>query len=89
MLRKIAELYREKQEFLLLEAAYATVAVASFIIAAIVALFNQAFGIAILIIPIIMLVMLVVNIVAWSLVRLFVDAAEKREGDSKGKSLKK
>ena len=73
MINDIIKLYKEGKELTLLEIAYFTITVISFAVAGVVALFNQSFGVSVLIVPLIALVAGVMNIVAWSLVKLIVE----------------
>jgi len=73
MINDIIKLYKEGKELTLLEIAYFSITVISFAIAGIVALFNQSFGVSVLIIPLVALVAGLMNIVAWSLVKLIVE----------------
>lgn len=68
LLQRFVELYQEGKELVLLEWTYLLLAVAFFLLAGIVALFNQALGVGVLIIPLVSFVTLTMNIVAWSLI---------------------
>lgn len=73
MINYIVKLYREGRELALLEIAYFAITVFAFVVAAIVALFSQSLGVSILVVPLVSLIAGVMNIVAWSLVKLFVE----------------
>ena len=73
MVNDIIKLYKEGQKLVLLEIAYFAITVFTFGVAGIVALFNQSLGVSILIIPLVALVACVMNIIAWSLVKLIVE----------------
>ena len=83
MIKTLVRLYKERRELTLLEIAYFTLSVISFIIAGTVALFNQSLGVSILIVPLFALVAGVVNIVAWSLVKLLIGGLADKKGDGK------
>lgn len=70
MVKYIVKLYKEHHELTLLEISYAILLVISFVIAAILALFNHAIGTSALIIPLVCLVTGIMNVVAWSLIKM-------------------
>lgn len=89
MIKGLIKLYKERRELTLLEIAYFALSVISFIVAGTIALFNQALGISILIVPLFALIAGVVNIVAWSLVKLLVEGLANKKSDGKiAKSVK-
>ena len=90
MINDIIKLYKEGKELTLLEIAYFTITIVSFAVAGIVALFNQSFGVSILVVPLVALVAGVMNIVAWSLVKLIVEniIASRKEKSASGKAKK-
>jgi len=73
MINDIIKLYKEGKELTLLEIAYFAITIVTFAIAGVIALFNQSFGVSILIVPLVALIAGVMNIVAWSLVKLIVE----------------
>ena len=83
------KLYREKKQLTLLALAYCIIAGIFVFVAGICALFNQSFGISMLIIPLSALAALCFNIVVWALVKLILDSAESREADKKSTQTKK
>ncbi len=90
MINDIIKLYKEGKELTLLEIAYFTITIISFAIAGVIALFNQSFGVSILIVPLVALVAGVMNIVAWSLVKLIVEhMISSRKEKSKSDKAKK
>ena len=83
MIKGLIKLYKERRELTLLEIAYFALSVISFIVAGTIALFNQSLGISILIVPLFALIAGLVNIVAWSLVKLLVEGLANKKSDSK------
>ncbi len=83
MFKGLINLYEGHRELTLLEITYFTLTVITFIVAGTIALFNQNLGVSMLIVPLITLIIGVVNIVAWSLVRLFVESLIERKADKK------
>lgn len=73
MVNDLIKLYKEGQKLTLLEIAYFAITILAFGVAGIVALFNQSLGVSILIIPLITLIAGVMNIIAWSLVKLIIE----------------
>ena len=73
MINDIIKLYREGRELTLLEIAYFAITLLAFGVAGVVALFNQSLGVSILIVPLVSLIAGVMNIVAWSLVKLIIE----------------
>ena len=86
MVKGLIKLYEERRELTLLEIAYFALSVVSFVVAGTVSLFNQALGISILIVPLIALIAGIVNIVAWSLVKLSIESLANKK--SSGKTVK-
>lgn len=91
MSKKIIKLYHEKRELLLLQIFFGSVAVIFFILAGFVALFNQALGVGILIVPFVFFISLLVNTVAWALIKSFIEFLEEKnvEQSPKQKPAKK
>ena len=94
MINDIIKLYKEGRELTLLEIAYFAITVVSFAVAGVVALFNQSLGVSVLIIPLVALVAGVMNIVAWSLVKLIIEhlmasRKEKKVAEKSEKPAKK
>lgn len=73
VLDRFSELYQSGKELVLLEWAYLIISVASFLLAGIFALFNQALGVGVLIIPLVAFIAFSMNIVAWALVKFAVE----------------
>lgn len=67
-------LYQNRRELVLLEWAYAALAVTSLIVAGLFALLNQPLGVGLLIIPLVSFIALTMNIVAWALVKLLIES---------------
>lgn len=86
MIDRIIDLYKSKRELTLLQSAYVIIAVVSFLIAGIFALFNQALGIGVLIIPLISFVAFIVNTVTWSLVKSLSEYLIEHKAEVKGKT---
>ncbi len=78
MIKDLIKLYKDRRELTLLEIAYFILSILSFVAAGVVALFNQSLGVSILIVPLVALVAGVMNIVAWSLVKLIIEALAKK-----------
>lgn len=89
MIDKLVKLYEDKRELTLLEIAYFAISIISFFIAAILALFNQALGVSILIVPFCALIAGVMNIVAWALVKLVIEELVKSKKKPAAKSADK
>jgi len=70
---KIVELYRADKKMDLLQYAYGMLFVAVTLVAGLIALINQAVGVAFLIIPLICLISWCMNVVAWSIVKTAVE----------------
>ena len=86
MVNDLIKLYKEGQKLVLLEIAYFTITILAFGVAGIVALFNQSLGVSILIIPLVTLVAGIMNIIAWSLVKLIIEhmiASRKHKASKK------
>ncbi|MBQ3309557.1 hypothetical protein IJG78_02670 [Candidatus Saccharibacteria bacterium] len=94
MIKDLIKLYKERRELTLLEITYFTLSVITFAVAGIIALFNQSLGVSILIVPLIALIAGVVNIVAWSVVKLVIESLINRKNadkaaDKPAKTIKK
>lgn len=74
ILSYLKQLHQNRRELVLLEAAYLLIAILSFLLAGSIALFNQPLGNSFLIIPLVAFVAFSTNIIAWALVKLFVEA---------------
>ncbi len=83
MIKGLIKLYKDRRELTLLEIAYFALSVISFVVAGTVSLFNQSLGVSILIVPLIALVAGVVNIVAWSLIKIFIEALANKKDETK------
>ena len=69
----IIKLYKNHRELLLVEITYLIIMLLAFIVAGVIALFNQNFGVAALIVPLVALIALVMNIVAWAIIKLVLE----------------
>lgn len=85
MINDIIKLYKDGKKLTLLEIAYFAIAIISFGIAGVIALFNQSFGVSILIVPLIALIAGVMNIVTWALVKLIIEHLVASRNNSKAK----
>ena len=74
MIKELIKLYKDGKEFFLLELGFFTLSVISFAVAGIVALFSQALGLKILIVPLVTFIVGLINIVAWAVIKLIVDS---------------
>ena len=83
MIKGLIKLYKDRRDLTLLEIAYFALSVFSFIVAGTISLFNQSLGVSILIVPLIALVAGVVNIVAWSLVKILIEGLANKKDDGK------
>ena len=72
-LNRFSELYQSGKELVLLEWTYLAISVVSFLLAGVFALFNQALGVGVLIIPLVAFIAFSMNIVAWALVKFAVE----------------
>lgn len=73
MVKGLIKLYKENRVLVLLDIAYFALSILSFLLAGVVALFNQPLGVSILIVPLAALVACVMNVVAWAIVKLVMD----------------
>lgn len=73
VLKYFSKLYAEKKELALLEWTYLAMAIISVIIAGILALFDRALGVSVLIVPLVAFVAMSMNVVAWALIKLAAD----------------
>ena len=91
MINDIIKLYKNGKELTLLEIAYFVITLVSFAVAGVIALFNQSLGVSVLIVPLIALIAGIMNIVAWSLVKLIIEhlIAARDNKDSKDVKAKK
>lgn len=69
----IIKLYKNHRELLLVEITYLIVMLLAFAVAGIIALFNQSFGVAALVVPLVALIALLMNIVAWAIIKLVLE----------------
>ncbi len=69
----IIKLYKNHRELLLVEITYLVITLLAFTIAGVIALFNQSFGVAALVVPLVALIALVMNIVAWAMIKFVLD----------------
>ena len=93
-------LYKEHKQFALIEWTYAILTVATLLIVGLVNLINPSVGAGLLIIPLVCFIAFAMNLVAWSLIKTFLDyldartakpsqPAEKTDKADKAKSSKK
>ncbi len=86
LIKYFTNLYKENRQISLLTWVYGSVAIVSLIIAGLFALINQSLGHILLFIPGICVLVLVLNLVIWSLIRSTIEALEdskKRKKNSK------
>jgi hypothetical protein len=88
ILEYFSRLYAEKRELALLEWTYLAMVIASILIAGVFALFNQALGVGILIVPLVAFIAMSMNVVAWALIKLAADTIlpKKMPGDKQSKT---
>lgn len=84
-------LYKSRKQVILLTWAYLFLAAVTVLIAGICALINQSVGVAMLIIPLVAIIALCMNVVAWSFVRFIIDVVtiRVREKEAQEKAAKK
>lgn len=84
-------LYKGRKQVILLSWAYLALAAATVLIAGICALVNQSVGVAMLILPLVAIIALCMNVVAWSFVRFIIDVITIRvkEKEAQEKAVKK
>jgi len=68
-----SKLYKERRELTLLQWAYLALVIGSVVVAGIFALFDRAVGVGILIVPMVALIAMSMNVVAWALIKLTAD----------------
>ncbi len=83
MIKDLIKLYKDRRELTLLEITYFALSVVSFAIAGILALFNQALGLSVLVVPLVAFIAGLMNIVAWAVVRLIIEGLINREKPDK------
>ena len=86
LIKYFTNLYKENRQISLLTWIYGSIAILSLIIAGLFALINQAFGQFLLWIPGLAILVLISNLVVWSLIRSILDAideAKKRKKNNK------
>lgn len=92
MVNTIIKLYKNHRELTLLEMTYFIMMILAFMVAGIVALFSQSLGVSILVVPLVCLIAGVMNLVAWSLVKLALDNLiswhDKKNGGEKAPKAK-
>ena len=84
-MKHFAKLHDEKRELAMLEWAYLIIAVGAVIIAGILALFDQALGWAVMVVPMLAAIALCTNVVAWALIKLAADTFLTKKSDKNGK----
>ncbi len=84
-------LYKGRKQVILLSWAYLALAAVTVLIAGICALVNQSVGVAMLILPLVAIIALCMNVVAWSFVRFIIDVITIRvkEKEAQEKAVKK
>ena len=84
-------LYRNRKQIILLTWAYLLLAGITVLVAGVCALINQSVGVAMLILPLIAIIALCMNVVAWSFVRFIIDVVTIRvkEKNDREKALRK
>ncbi|MCL1839590.1 hypothetical protein FWF89_01125 [Candidatus Saccharibacteria bacterium] len=83
ILEYFSRLHKEKRELALLEWTYLVMVVISVLVAGIFALFNQALGVGILIVPLVAFIAMSMNVVAWALIKLAADTFLPKKADKK------
>lgn len=86
LVNKFTNLYKENRQIALLSAVYGAVAAVALLIAGLFAIVDQEIGRKILIVPEISMIVLIANLVVWSIIHtLFdsIDNAGKRKKSSK------
>ena len=73
--KKIIKISEDNSQMKLLQMLYATLCVLFVVIAGVISLFNQTFGISLLIVPLVTFTAFALNIVSLALVRLAISAA--------------
>ena len=72
-IEKLTRLYESNKKLELLERAYAVIFVVVTLVAGLIALVNQAVGVAFLIVPLVCLISFAMNIVVWSMIKTALD----------------
>ncbi|MBR3263781.1 hypothetical protein IKF94_00900 [Candidatus Saccharibacteria bacterium] len=86
----IIKLYKNHRELLLVEIAYLIVTLIAFVVAGVIALFNQSMGVAALVVPLVALIALVMNVVAWAMIKFVLDTLVSwQDGKNTPKAAKK
>ena len=70
----ISNLYKNRRELLILEWTYLLIAIFSLFAAGLLALINQSLGAAVLIVPLCAFIAFAMNVVAWALIKLVIEA---------------
>lgn len=86
LIKYFTNLYKENRQIALLTWIYGSVAVVSLLVAGLFALINQTIGQALLLVPGICVLVLIMNLIVWSLVRSTIESIEdskKRKKSSK------
>lgn len=89
LLSYLKQLYKEKRELTILEITYLVIAGISFLVAAVIALLNQALGVALLIIPFVAFLAFSANLIVWALVKMLLEESVKTHGQTHGQDTKK
>ena len=71
-------LYKEHKQFALIEWAYAILTIITLLVVGLVNLINASVGAALLIVPLVCFIAFAMNLVAWSLIKTFVDYLDDR-----------
>ena len=86
LLSYLKQLYKEKRELTILEITYLVITGISFLVAAVIALLNQALGVAMLIIPFVAFLAFSANLIVWALVKMLLEESIKTHGQDTKKA---
>ena len=82
-LEYFTKLYKEKRELAMLQWTYLIMVVVSVLIAGLFALFDRSVGVGMLIVPLVTLIAMSMNVVAWALIKLAADTFLPKSSDQK------
>jgi len=85
ILKYFSRLYAERRELAMLEWTYLAMVAVSVLIAGLFALFDQALGVSVLIVPMVAFIAMSMNVVAWALIKLAADTFLSKKTDEKTK----
>jgi cell division protein FtsW (lipid II flippase) len=83
LIKYFTNLYKEGRQIALLTWIYGTVAAIAVVIAGLFAIVNQDLGRAILIIPVVCVLVLLLNLVAWSIIHTIFDTLKNKQKTAK------